>query len=68
MLAAALAGRVPDLILAVEVEIGDRHPFELAEEVAVVDLASGGRLVVAARPAPGAGEDYGEALDLVRPR
>jgi alkanesulfonate monooxygenase SsuD/methylene tetrahydromethanopterin reductase-like flavin-dependent oxidoreductase (luciferase family) len=66
MTASALAGRVPDLIIAVEVELGDRHPFELAEEAAVVDLASGGRLVLVARPAPGAAEDYGEALDLVR--
>jgi alkanesulfonate monooxygenase SsuD/methylene tetrahydromethanopterin reductase-like flavin-dependent oxidoreductase (luciferase family) len=64
--AAALAGRVPDLLLAVELELGDRHPFEVAEEVAVVDLASAGRLIVVARPAAGAEEDYAEALDLLR--
>lgn len=64
--AAALAGRVADLVLAVEVDVGDRHPFELAEEYAVVDLAAGGRLVLVARPAPGAVSDYGEALDLIR--
>ncbi len=64
--AAALAGRVADLLLAVEVELGDRHPFELAEEAAVVDLASAGRLILVARPAPDAQDDYAEALDLLR--
>ena len=64
--AAALAGRVADLLLAVEVELGDRHPFELAEEAAVVDLASAGRLILVARPAPDAPDDYAEALDLLR--
>jgi alkanesulfonate monooxygenase SsuD/methylene tetrahydromethanopterin reductase-like flavin-dependent oxidoreductase (luciferase family) len=64
--AAALAPRVPDLLLAVEVELGTRHPFEVAEEAAVVDLASGGRLILVARPAPGAEQYYAEALDLVR--
>lgn len=66
IVAAALAGRVDDLLLAVEVDVGDRHPFELAEEVAVVDLASAGRLVLVARPAEGAEDVYGEALDLLR--
>jgi len=64
--AAALASRIGDLLLAVEVELGERHPFELAEEVAVVDLASAGRLILVARPAPGAEADYAEALDLLR--
>jgi len=53
--AAALAGRVPDLLLAVELELGDRHPFEVAEEAAVVDLASGGRLLLVVRPAAACG-------------
>ena len=66
--AAGLAGRAAprDLLLAIEVELGSRHPFEVAEEVAVVDIACGGRLILVARPAPGAEDDYAEALDLVR--
>jgi alkanesulfonate monooxygenase SsuD/methylene tetrahydromethanopterin reductase-like flavin-dependent oxidoreductase (luciferase family) len=80
--AAALAARTPDVLLAVEVGLGVRHPFEIAEEAAVTDLASGGRLILVARPAGGqaprrdtvsrggawplCGEDYAEALDLVR--
>lgn len=66
MAASALAPRVPDIHLAVEIEIGDRHPLELAEEAAVVDLTSAGRLLLVARPAPGAEDDYAEALDLLR--
>ncbi|HUA71266.1 MAG TPA: LLM class flavin-dependent oxidoreductase [Solirubrobacteraceae bacterium] len=66
IVAAALAGRVDDLLLAVEVDVGDRHPFELAEEAAVVDLVSAGRLVLVVRPSEGAEEEYGEALDLLR--
>jgi alkanesulfonate monooxygenase SsuD/methylene tetrahydromethanopterin reductase-like flavin-dependent oxidoreductase (luciferase family) len=64
--AAALAGRVPDVRLAVEATLGDRHPIEVAEETAVVDVASGGRTLVVARPAPGREAVFAEALDLVR--
>lgn len=64
--AAALAGRVPDLLLAVEIQLGYRHPFEVAEEAAVVDLASGGRLLLVVRPAAGAEADFAEAIDLIR--
>ena len=66
VVAAALAGRVDEIRIAVEVETADRHPVELAEEAAVVDVASGGRLILAARPADGCEEAFGEALDLLR--
>jgi alkanesulfonate monooxygenase SsuD/methylene tetrahydromethanopterin reductase-like flavin-dependent oxidoreductase (luciferase family) len=64
--AAALAARVGEIRIAVEVEVGDRHPLELAEEAAVVDVGSGGRLILAARPAGGREDAFGEALDLLR--
>lgn len=64
--AAALAARVGEIRIAVEVEAGDRHPVELAEEAAVVDVASGGRLILVVRPAPAREEAFGEALDLLR--
>ena len=66
VVAAALAARVAEIRIAVEVETGDRHPIELAEEAAVVDVASGGRLILVARPADGREEAFGEALDLLR--
>ena len=52
--AAALAARVPSIRIAAEVEVGEAHPVEVAEEAAVVDVASGGRLILVAAPAPGA--------------
>jgi alkanesulfonate monooxygenase SsuD/methylene tetrahydromethanopterin reductase-like flavin-dependent oxidoreductase (luciferase family) len=64
--AAALAARVPHLRLAVEVEVGEEHPMETAEEAAVVDVASGGRLILVATPAPGREARFGEVLDLLR--
>ena len=48
--AAALAGRVPDVLVAAEIALGDRHPVEVAEEAVVTDLALGGRLILVARP------------------
>ena len=66
VVAAALASRVPDVRLAVEAPLGDRHPIEVAEETAVVDVASGGRALLVTRPAPGREAVFAEALDLVR--
>jgi alkanesulfonate monooxygenase SsuD/methylene tetrahydromethanopterin reductase-like flavin-dependent oxidoreductase (luciferase family) len=64
--AAALARRVDDIRIAVDVEAGDRHPIELAEEASIVDVASGGRLILAVRPAADRPETFVEALDLLR--
>jgi hypothetical protein len=64
--AAFVAASVPDILIAAELPIGDRHPLEVAEEALVADQASGGRLIVVACPAPGAEDAYDEALDLIR--
>jgi hypothetical protein len=64
--AAALAGRVPDVLVAAEIPLGDRHPLEVAEEAAVTDLALGGRLILVVRPAEGAAERFAEAVDVLR--
>jgi alkanesulfonate monooxygenase SsuD/methylene tetrahydromethanopterin reductase-like flavin-dependent oxidoreductase (luciferase family) len=64
--AAALAGRVPDVLVAAEVGLGDRHPVEVAEEAVVTDLALGGRLILVARPARGCEGRFAEAVDLLR--
>lgn len=64
--AAAVAAAVPDVLVAATVALGDRHPIEVAEEAAVVDVGTGGRLVLVAAPAPGREDAYEEAVDLVR--
>ncbi|HEX5193225.1 MAG TPA: LLM class flavin-dependent oxidoreductase [Solirubrobacteraceae bacterium] len=62
---AAVAARVAEIRIAAEIELGEQHPFEVAENVAVTDLTTGGRLILVVRPA-GALGDYAEALDLLR--
>ncbi len=64
--AAAVAARVDEVLVAAEVQLGVRHPIEVAEEAAVTDLASGGRLILVARPAAGAEARFAEELDVVR--
>lgn len=66
IVAAALAARVPDVRIAIETAVGDRHPLEVAEEVALVDVESGGRTILVARPAAGREDAFAEALDLLR--
>ena len=63
--AAAVGGLVAHLRVAAAVALGGTHPLYVAEESAVADQALGGRLVLAVRPAPGAEEHFGEAVDLV---
>ena len=64
--ASAVAARVDEVLVAAEVELGVRHPIEVAEEAAVTDLVAGGRLVLVTRPAAGAEARYAEELDVVR--
>jgi alkanesulfonate monooxygenase SsuD/methylene tetrahydromethanopterin reductase-like flavin-dependent oxidoreductase (luciferase family) len=64
--AATLAGRVPDVLAAAEISLGDRHPLEVAEEAAVTDVALGGRLILVVRPAPGCEGRLEEAVDILR--
>jgi alkanesulfonate monooxygenase SsuD/methylene tetrahydromethanopterin reductase-like flavin-dependent oxidoreductase (luciferase family) len=66
VVAASLAGRVADVLVAAEIGLGDRHPLEVAEEAVVTDLALGGRLVLVVRPAPGCDERFAEAVDVLR--
>ncbi len=64
--AAAVAAANDVVLLAVDVELGDRHPVEVAEECAVVDQASRGRLIAVLSAADGHAADFDEATDLLR--
>jgi len=72
VLGAALAAETRALRIGVVVAPSFRHPLHLAEDAAVVDLLSGGRLLFTADPGDSDGpaaaerfERFGEALDLV---
>jgi len=66
---AAMAARLAEPTIGVRIgvtaAVGVEHPVELAEQMAVADLAVGGRLVLAVRPVPGSGERLAEVLDLL---
>lgn len=64
--AAFVGGAVPDVLIAAEVVLGDRHPLEVAEEALVADQACGGRLILVVRPAVDCADAFAEALDLLR--
>ncbi len=63
--AAFALGADPLAHVTAVVEVGDRHPMEIAEEVAVVRLLGAKRLTLAFRPAPGTEERFQEAVTLV---
>ena len=63
--AAMLAQRTP-IRVGASVEIGLYHPLYLAEDIAVADLSTGGRIEVILRlPAPEAAQRYGTRMDRV---
>jgi alkanesulfonate monooxygenase SsuD/methylene tetrahydromethanopterin reductase-like flavin-dependent oxidoreductase (luciferase family) len=63
--AASLAAHTSGIRVVIGARVGDAHPIELAEEVAVADLALGGRTVLAVSPAEGAVDRLSESLDLL---
>lgn len=64
-LAARLAATTSGVRVGVTAVVGRNHPIELAEQMAVADLALGGRLVLSVRSEPGTGNRLAEALDLM---
>jgi hypothetical protein len=65
VIAASLAVDATGIRVGVTESVGIDHPIELAEEVAVADLALGGRLSLAVRPIDGTVEHLPEVLDLL---
>lgn len=67
LVAAAVVGpAVPDLRMVCAVVGTEGHPLALGESAAVADRATGGRIALAVRAAPGGEERIGEALTLLR--
>lgn len=66
--AAAVAGMTRDLLIAAEVQVDERRPVELAEEAAVVDRASAGRLIRVLHTDADGGAAFEEAVEVIRTR
>lgn len=64
-MAAHLAESTSGVRVGVTAAVGEEHPVELAEQMAVADLALGGRLVLAVRPVPASEDRLPEVLDLL---
>lgn len=64
--AAALAPTVPTLRIVVSVAVGDVNPIYVAEELAVADLVSNGRLVACACAAAGFADRFDEAVEILQ--
>lgn len=62
--AAAMLGRVVPLRVGAVVDVGTYHPLHLAEDIAVADISTGGRLEVLFRPAARP-EVFAEAVEVV---
>ena len=64
--AAALVAQRTPIRVGASVEVGLYHPLYLAEDIAVADIATGGRVEVLLRlPAPGAAQRYATRMDRV---
>jgi len=64
--AAALVAQRTPIRIGASVEVGLYHPLYLAEDIAVADLATGGRIEVLLRlPKPDASQRYGTRMDRV---
>ena len=67
--AAALVAQRTPIRIGASVEVGLYHPLYLAEDIAVADIATGGRVEVLLRlPAPGAAQRYATRMDRITVR